>query len=135
MFFRDSLKVENMEKKVILAMVFVLILGAFTLAVAMQQDISENDKVDKFACLACHGPFDEIAAATADYTAPSGETVTPHQYIPHAEKQEIPQCVECHVMHPIPFESKGKMVKPDNINFCYANCHHAQNLQPCSACH
>ncbi len=124
-----------MEKKRIVLIVAVLVLGVFTLAAAIPQEDSQAEKVDKSMCLACHGPYDDIAKATADYKAPSGETVTPHQYIPHAEKQDIPQCVECHTPHPIPPESKDQVVIPDNIDFCYDSCHHMRNLQPCSACH
>lgn len=98
-------------------------------------DAAEEIKVDKTMCLACHGSFDDIAAATADYTAPSGETVTPHQYVPHQENPEIPECTECHKPHPIPLESKDQVVKPKKIDWCYASCHHMNNLMACSGCH
>jgi hypothetical protein len=124
-----------MAKKSFIPMVIAFLLGAFALASAIPQDDASDRKVVKTQCLACHGPFDKLAAETADYKAPSGETVTPHQYIPHAEKKDIPECVECHIPHPIPFESKDQVVIPDNIDFCYDSCHHMRNLQPCSACH
>lgn len=98
-------------------------------------DAAQEVKLDKTMCLACHGSFDDIAAATADYTAPSGETVTPHQYVPHTENPEIPECTECHKPHPIPLESKDQVVKPEKIDWCYATCHHMNNLMPCSGCH
>jgi hypothetical protein len=122
-----------MNKKLSVLALFVLIVGTYSVVAA--QNGSQPEKVEKSLCLACHGSFDDIAAATAGYKAPSGEVGTPHRYIPHAEKQDIPECVECHKPHPIPPESKDQVVKPDNIEFCYANCHHARNLQPCSACH
>ena len=124
-----------MEKKVFVLMVFVLVVGAFAPASTIPQDEAPPEKVEKATCLACHGSFDDIAAATADYTAPSGETTTPHRYVPHAEKEFIPECVECHIPHPIPPDYKEQIVKPEKIDWCYASCHHAQNLQPCSACH
>jgi len=125
-----------MEKKVLVLLVFVLSLGVFAHSSAIPQDDEERPgRVEKATCLGCHGSFDDIAAATADYTAPSGETTTPHRYIPHAEQEFIPECVECHIPHPIPPDYKEPIVKPEKIDYCYASCHHAQDLQPCSACH
>jgi hypothetical protein len=120
----------------------VLVLTALTLTMVfgiLMPDMSagpqEAAKIAKPKCLDCHGPFDKIAAATAKYQAPSGETVTPHQYIPHAEKKNIPECTECHRPHPVPLESKSDAVKPESIDFCYSGCHHARNLQRCNTCH
>ena len=124
-----------MKKNISIAAVVTLVLGTVTLVWAIPQDDAKETKIDKNVCLACHGSFDDIAAATADYTAPSGETTTPHRYVPHAEKEFIPECVECHIPHPIPPDYKEQIVKPEKIDWCYASCHHAQNLQPCSACH
>lgn len=124
-----------MTKKLFIPMVVALVLGAFTLASAIPQGDAPVEKVVKTQCLACHGPFDDVAAATAEYTAPSGEVGTPHRYIPHAEKTEIPECVECHIPHTIPIEPDEQVVRPKKIDYCYGGCHHAQNLQPCSACH
>lgn len=123
-----------MEKKVFIPIVVVFVLGTLTLAGAIPQE-DQTEKVEKSLCLACHGSFDDIAAATAEYTAPSGEVGTPHRYIPHSEKEFIPECVECHVPHPIPPESKDQVIRPEKIDYCYASCHHPQDLQPCSACH
>ncbi len=93
----------------------------------------DSDVAEK--CLACHGPYDKLAEATSDYVAESGETVTPHMYVPHAEKQDIPACTECHVPHEIPLDDKTEVVKPDNLNYCYQSCHHMRNFQTCSSCH
>jgi len=123
-----------MAKKFLVFAVLVLVLGIFAFVSAIAQDNAGEKMIEKSVCLACHGTFDDIAAATADYKAPSGETVTPHRYIPHTENQEIPECVECHKPHPIPPESKDQVVKPDNIDYCYS-CHHMRNFQPCTACH
>jgi hypothetical protein len=124
-----------MKKKLIIPVVIALMSGACFLVRAVPQEAGQETKVEKSVCLACHGTFDEIAAATADYVAPSGETVSPHQYVPHAEKKDIPECIECHKPHPIPPESKEEVVKPDNIDWCYNSCHHMRDLQPCGACH
>ena len=120
------------------ALILLSAFGAFALAsgMAVQESTgeSETDAVVK-TCLACHGSYDDIATATADFTAASGETVTPHQYVSHEEKKDIPKCTECHVPHEIPLEDVSTVVKPDNVDWCYQNCHHAYNLQPCSTCH
>jgi NAD-dependent SIR2 family protein deacetylase len=120
------------------AFILLSAVGAFALAsgLAVQQSAGESEaEVTAATCLACHGSFDDLAAATADFTTEGGETVTPHQYVPHEEKKEIPKCTECHQPHEIPLEDVSTVVKPDNVNWCYENCHHAYNLQPCSTCH
>jgi hypothetical protein len=87
-------------------------------------------------CFSCHS-YDKIRDATAKYKASGDVTVTPHQYIPHKDKEEgdIPDCTECHQEHPIPLMDKSKVVKPKNIDFCYNACHHMNNLDSCSKCH
>lgn len=101
------------------------------------QDTGQKTENETFAqkCLACHGSFDELAEKTAGYKTPSEEITTPHRYVPHEEKKDIPECIECHQPHPIPLEDKAQVVKPNNITFCYSSCHHASNLQPCKNCH
>lgn len=120
-----------------------LSLQAFLIgALALTTGAATQDKADKDAkagtpdCLACHGPFDKLTAAPADYEAPSGEKTSPHKYIPHADKDKnaIPKCIECHRPHPVPLEDKSVVVKA-TVDYCYTNCHHAQNLQACSTCH
>jgi hypothetical protein len=113
-----------------------LLLGAFSLATgAAPQEVKKIEiKGVAQKCLGCHGSFDKIAADTAKFKASSGETVTPHQYVPHDEK-DIPDCTECHTPHPVPLTDKSAVVKPDNIDWCYTTCHHANNLQPCKNCH
>ncbi len=115
------------------AVTVAIAFGMLTLATnAAWQDNAK--KPSKTTCLACHGSFDKIATSTADYEAPSGEKTTPHRYIPHAEKKDIPECTECHTPHPVPLQDKAAVVKP-NIDYCYTSCHHAHNLQACSSCH
>ena len=44
-------------------------------------------------CLACHGSFDKLAEKTANFKAPSGETTSPHRYVPHTDKTDIPNAL------------------------------------------
>ncbi len=128
----------NKTASLFLSGILLLLAGAFALfASAAAQDgtpaAAKMTTTEK--CLACHGPFDTLRETTAGFKAPSGETATPHQYVPHEDKKDIVECVECHQPHPVPLEDKSKAVKPSNIPYCYANCHHASTLQPCKTCH
>jgi predicted CXXCH cytochrome family protein len=116
-----------------LALLLVM-LAAASVALDVPQKTIETKGVAK-KCFACHS-YDKIRGATAKYKTSSGETVTPHQYVPHKDKEKgvIPDCTECHKEHSIPVD-KSKVVKPKDINFCYNACHHMNNLDPCSKCH
>jgi len=129
-----------MNRKFVLcsiAAILLLMLGAFAAntAAAPQAIRSIETKGVAKKCLACHGSYDALAEKTSKFKTASGETVTPHQYVPHSEKTDIPDCTECHIEHPIPLEDKSKVVIPKNIEWCYSTCHHASNLQPCKTCH
>jgi hypothetical protein len=130
-----------MERKTSLFLfvaILMLLVGTFTLLTeAATQDSAQNTEKQTVAqkCLACHGPYDKLAEKTANFKTAGGETVTPHQYVPHEDKTDIPECTECHVPHPVPLEDKSTVVKPDKLTFCYSNCHHMANLQPCKDCH
>ncbi len=122
----------------LLVLMLTLLPGAFaimTSASPQENSKKEEPKAAALKCLDCHGPFDKIAEATAYFQAPSGETVTPHRYVPHADKKDIPECIECHRPHEVPLKDKSSVVKPDNVDWCYSSCHHPRNLQPCNACH
>ena len=82
-------------------------------------------------CLGCHGPYEKIIAATANYYMPSGETMSPHRYVPH-KSTNIPDCKNCHQAHPIPPASKASVPTP-STDWCY-KCHHA-NVLECGTCH
>jgi hypothetical protein len=86
-------------------------------------------------CLGCHGPYEKLADAKPYFKASSGEMVTPHQYVAHADKKDFPNCVECHETHETPLGDKSKVVKPQNLDWCYQNCHHANNFDGCTTCH
>ena len=130
-----------MEKRSLLyfgVLFLISVFGAFALATGEDgQESSEETETEVAAqtCLACHGSFDDIAEATADFTTSTGETSTPHRYIPHDDKEGIPECIECHMPHEMPLEDVSTVVKPDNVDWCYESCHHAYNLEPCSTCH
>jgi hypothetical protein len=125
-----------MEKKFFPAIIALLVALSCIFAFAAQEKTylpKAEIKVKKEKCLECHGPYTKIIEATKSYQASSGETVSPHQYVPHAEKADMPECEECHTAHPIPPATKPE--KPKNLDFCYQTCHHAFNLQPCKNCH
>jgi hypothetical protein len=114
------------------------LIGLFSLplrAVTQEPARKQENQTAAQKCLACHGSFDKLAEKTANYKAPSGETTTPHRYVPHADKKDIPECIECHMPHPVPLEDISKVYKPERLPYCYGGCHHASNLQPCKSCH
>ena len=100
-----------------------------------QDPQQDGAKISKETCLACHGPYDKLASTEVRFKTPEGETVMPHQYVPHQEKRDIPECTECHTPHAIPLEDKSTVVKPTHLKWCYTYCHHKKNLQNCSDCH
>jgi predicted CXXCH cytochrome family protein len=88
----------------------------------------------KADCLMCHGPFEKIITATADYKMPSGDREiksNPHRYVPHDSK-DIPECSYCHEPHPVPPTSAKGLPKP-KATWCYG-CHHNKILR-CGGCH
>ena len=90
-------------------------------------------------CLDCHGPFERITEATANWKAPSGEKTSPHRYVPHDSKQasDIPECNSCHATHTIsPPPAAGSIdLKKVSVDWCYTTCHHEKNFTPCKECH
>ncbi|HSW40413.1 MAG TPA: hypothetical protein VLL97_13070, partial [Acidobacteriota bacterium] len=56
----------------------------FIAAGALSSDFGRSVEFKGVAgsCLACHGSYDEIIAATADYKTSRGVAVNPHKYIP-----------------------------------------------------
>jgi hypothetical protein len=89
-------------------------------------------------CLGCHGPFDKLIEATANYVAPTGEKTSPHRYIPHDSKldKDIPDCTHCHTAHPLsPLPAKASIdLSKVSVEWCYT-CHHEKNLRSCKDCH
>jgi len=89
-------------------------------------------------CLDCHGPFDQLIADTAKYTATSGEKTSPHRYVPHDSKlaKDIPACSQCHPAHSLSSPpSKGSIdLSKVSVEWCYS-CHHEKTFQSCKDCH
>ena len=83
------------------------------------------------ACLQCHGPYDKLIEATSGYYMPSGETTSPHRYVPHKSKA-VPDCRNCHQPHPLPVTAKPAL-PPPSTDWCYT-CHHKGALE-CGTCH
>ena len=94
----------------------------------------------KDVCLGCHGPFDELIERTAKYVAPSGETTSPHRYLPHKETakeaRSLPDCGNCHQTHPVPPAPSDLAALPKpKVEWCYKKCHHTKDFTPCMTCH
>jgi hypothetical protein len=98
------------------------------------QESKPPEKITKEQCLACHGPFEKVIEKNVKFKFSEEETINPHRYIPH-DSEEAPECTECHVPHTLPPPDKSAIVKPNNVEFCLASCHHMRNFQPCTACH
>jgi hypothetical protein len=93
----------------------------------------------KSDCLNCHGPFEKLVASTDKWVAPSGETTSPHRYVPHDSKkdEDIPECTECHTAHaPDAPPAHGTVdLTKVKVNYCYETCHHEKNFTSCKQCH
>jgi hypothetical protein len=115
----------------LVALVALLVFGTLGLAT---QEPKQPAKVNKDLCLGCHGPFDKVIAKGVKFKISEEEAVNPHKYVPH-DGEEVPECTECHIPHAIPLKDKSTVVKPKNVEFCFASCHHMKNFQPCKTCH
>ncbi len=97
--------------------------------------------VSSDSCLRCHGPYEKVVQASANYAIQdgSGSKVNPHTVIDissskrHNTGKGVPECSNCHKPHPLPLAS-SKDVPEANVEFCYS-CHHQRNFIPCSQCH
>ncbi|MDO8637416.1 MAG: cytochrome c3 family protein, partial [Dehalococcoidia bacterium] len=97
--------------------------------------------VSSDSCLSCHGPYEKVVQASANYTIQdgSGSIVNPHTMIDissskrHNTGKGVPECSNCHKPHPLSLAS-SKDVPKANVEFCYS-CHHQRNFIPCSQCH
>ena len=112
-------------------LVVLLVFGSAEFAA---QEPKPPEKMTKDLCLTCHGPFEKVIEKNVKFKFSEEETINPHRYIPH-DGQEALECTECHLPHKIPLEDKSTVVKPNNVEFCLASCHHMRNFQPCTACH
>jgi len=98
-----------------------------------------GDKPSKTECLGCHGPFEKMTAVTHKYTAPSGEKISPHRFVPHDSKkdEDVPECTNCHTAHPLdPVPTHGSIdLSKVDVKWCYETCHHEKNFTSCKQCH
>jgi hypothetical protein len=112
--------------------------GAAAAPAGSSQTAAPPTAAAKDACLNCHGPFDKLAGASANYAAPSGEKIVPHRFVPHNSKdaKAIPGCNNCHEAHPLPpaANALAALSKPD-VQWCYTACHHKNNFVLCKDCH
>lgn len=97
------------------------------------QPTTTTAAVGKDVCLGCHGPFDKLVSATANYVWPNGDKQSPHRYVPH-DSTEVLECSNCHKPHPLPPSASdiAAMANP-NPKWCYS-CHHTGTLT-CGTCH
>ncbi len=122
----------NRQSRIFLICTSILALALLLSGASPDTTASTEAESSKDACLVCHGPFDKLTDATANYTFPSGEKTSPHRYVTHDSK-DIPECSNCHKPHPVPLTSKEGLPKA-NGEWCYS-CHHVKNLQQCVTCH
>ena len=93
-------------------------------------------------CISCH-PMDEVAAASGDYVAESGEVANPHRTVdedapnPHEAtgNEKVIDCGKCHTAHESDTPSADDVKLPENVNYCYTKCHHQRTFEDCSDCH
>lgn len=86
--------------------------------------------VDPQTCLGCHGPAQDLAAATADCTAltdTNGTVVNPHE-LPEVTDHQKLDCTSCHTMH-----AANKPADEQALKKC-TGCHHARVFE-CGTCH
>jgi len=96
-------------------------------------------KPAKADCLGCHGPFDKLTKVNDKYTAPSGEKISPHRFVPHdsTKDEDAPECTNCHTAHPLdPLPTHGSIdLSKVDVKWCYEACHHEKNFTSCKQCH
>ena len=111
-------------------------------AAATPEEKKEAKAVVTDECLSCH-PMDAVATASTDYVAESGEVANPHRTVdedadnPHEATggEKVIDCGKCHTAHESDAPSADDIEQPDNINYCYTQCHHQRTFEDCSNCH
>lgn len=90
----------------------------------------KKTEVDESTCIACHGAYEDIAAATLDklVTDSKGTAVNPHEAPSLTDGHEGNiTCTSCHSMH------KTANATDDAHATCL-NCHH-EDVFECGTCH
>lgn len=96
-------------------------------------------------CLSCH-PYDEVMEKSEGYQLASGISVNPHRTVdstieerenPHlvSENAKPVDCLRCHEQHVDNPTSASQVETPENIDICYALCHHQRDFTSCASCH
>lgn len=102
----------------------------------------ETKEVVTDQCVSCH-PLDEVASASTEYLTESGETANPHRTVdadapnPHEAtgNEKAIDCGKCHTAHESDTPAADDIELPQNINYCYVQCHHQRTFEECSDCH
>ncbi len=125
----------RMRKEIIYVLVIICIAAVTVAYSAPVSPSSPASTSVKDTCLGCHGPFDKLTAAPKTFTTESRQKINLHVYVPHDRKdaQSIPECVNCHQVHPVPLKSKEGLQKA-NVDWCFS-CHHTQDFNACKTCH
>ena len=133
-----------MSVGIVMAAAGILAAGANSAAFAAKQQAAApaaaaEAKGSKDTCLSCHGPFEKIIENSANYTAPSGEKISPHRFVPHDSKkdEDVPECTNCHTAHALdPLPAAGSVdLSKVKVQWCYTACHHEKNFTSCKECH
>lgn len=92
-------------------------------------------------CLGCHGPYEKVFNASANYTFYDGSKINPHITVdpaaskPHASGKGILECAKCHELHPIPITpTAAKNLPRAELKYCFG-CHHTGGFTSCNKCH
>jgi hypothetical protein len=119
--------------------ILTIILISTSLAFGTDADDQKARKEQTALCLGCHGPFDKVMEASANWTMADGKKLNPHRYVPHDSKleDEVPDCTHCHTAHPLDPLPAAKSIDLSKLNeqWCYQACHHEKNFQSCKDCH
>lgn len=95
------------------------------------------------ACLACHGPYAKVVAASAGYKTSDGKSVNPHTTVdPNKPKVQAhlpgtgapPECYMCHTPHPLVAAPQVDL-SAVTLQYCFIACHHERDFKPCRECH
>lgn len=129
-----------MKHSMLRCVIFVLTvaaIGAFPFVPAIFAQGSggaAGPQITSDQCLKCHGPFEKLSSAPPFYTAPSGEKINPHRYVPH-DLKDVPDCVSCHKPHSAtPTAAELAALPKPNVTSCF-ECHHTKTFQNCEGCH
>jgi hypothetical protein len=94
-------------------------------------------------CLACHGPYAKVVAASAGYKTSDGKSVNPHTTVDQSKPKVSahlpgtgapPECFMCHEPHPL-VAAPVVDLSTVTVKYCFVLCHHERDFRPCKECH